>query len=61
MSEEGYDLFIGLLVSLMGILITLYAFQNKPEKESNVFIKSLNIQLKIFGIGCFICGLILAF
>lgn len=61
MSEEEFNLTIGLLIAILGILITVYAFRNEPEKDDNESLKSASIQLKIFGIGCFICELIWAF
>lgn len=61
MSEDTFNLILGLLISVIGILLTIYAFSNQPDKDENEFGKSANIQLKIMGIGCFICGLIWAF
>jgi len=59
--ETTYRIILGILISLIGLLLTIYAFINKPKKEESESSKSANIQLKIFGIGLFIGGLIYAF
>jgi len=61
MTEGTFNLIIGLLLSLIGIILTIYAFQNEPRKDQSESTRSANIQMKILGIGLFIVGLIWAF
>lgn len=59
--EAAFHVLIGLLISVIGLLLTVYAFMKDQKKEDSESLKSANIQLKILGIGLFFGGLIYAF
>ena len=61
MTDETYQLILGILISSIGAILTIYAFLNLPKKEDNESLKSANIQLKILGVVLLIGGLVYAF
>jgi len=59
--ETVFQIILGLLIALVGVLLTIYAFTNEPKKDDSQSSKSANIQIKILGISLFIGGIIYAF
>lgn len=59
--DLNFELILGILFSIAGLILIVYAFKNEPSKEQSESSKSSKIQMKILGIGLFIGGLFYAF
>lgn len=56
-----FDLILGILISMGGLLLLIICFKNEPNKVQSESSKSATIQMKILGLGLLIGGLIYAF
>ena len=54
----GVNNFIAILVSILGLIIVIWAFSNEPKESSSISTKGSHVQLVIFGIGLVVLGLI---
>lgn len=60
--EGSFDIILGILISLIGLLLIIYGARNKPAKSSySESTKSTHIQALILGIALLIGGLLYAF
>ena len=61
MSDQTFEVVIGLLLFLLGIILLFNSLLNRPKKNDNVFGQSAENGYLILGITLVISGLIIAF